>query len=101
MAKLQDINVKHIAKLAKLKLTDREIDKFKKQLGQVIDYIRQLSEADTKTSQAVSQTTGLENIFRADKKMNQCLSSNEALSGTEKVKNDYFVVPGIFETREE
>lgn len=66
MAKLTRKDVLHVAKLAKLKLTDKEVEKYLQQLAKVVDYISQLSEVDTTGVEPTSQTTGLENVFRPD-----------------------------------
>ena len=102
MGKLGKKDVRHVAKLAKLKLTSDEIDKFSKQLSEIISYVEELDEVDISKIEPTSQTTGLENIIREDKrKSDDCLSQEEALSGTEKTHNGYFVVPRIFEARSE
>lgn len=85
-------DVKHVAALAQLKLTPAEMKKFQKQLADILDYMEELSEVKTKDAQAVSQTTGLTNRTREDEVKNEPqLTSKEAISGTEKTHNDYFV----------
>jgi len=102
MSKLGRKDVKHVAKLAKLKLTSGEIDKFSKQLSEVISYVEELGGVNTSKIEPTSQTTGLENVARKDKrKSDDCFSQEEALSGTDKTHNGYFVVPRIFEARSE
>lgn len=98
MSKLKKSDVEHVAKLAKLKLASKEIDKFSKQLSEIILYVEELNEVDTSKTKPTSQTTGLENVSREDKKTSDdCLSQEEALSGSEKVHNGYFVVPHVFD----
>lgn len=100
MGKLKKSDVKHVAELAKLQLTSSEIDKFSKQLSKVLSYVEELDEVDTSKTEPTSQTTGLENVTREDKrKAEDCLSQEEALSGTDKTHHGYFVVPRIFEAR--
>jgi len=59
--------IKHIAKLARLELTEEELDKYGRQLSGVLDYIDQLKEVDTAGIEPTAQVTGLENVFREDK----------------------------------
>lgn len=100
MGKLTKVDVKHIAKLAKLKLSREEISKYKNQLSEVLSHFEQLNEVDTADIEATHQTTNLENITRKDVvKDEDIFSQEEALSGTDKVKNGYFVVPGLLEER--
>lgn len=100
MAKLTRDDVLHVAKLAKLTLSKGEIEKFRKQLSEVISYISQLSEVDTKNTKPTAQTTGLENVKRDDGvRSEDSLSQEEALSGTDKTHNGYFKVGAILEER--
>ncbi len=100
MANLAKSDIEHVGKLAKLPLTSKEIEKFKSQLSEVVNYISQLNEVDTGNTEPTSQTTGLTNVKRTDEvKTEGCLSQEEALSGTDKVHNGYFVVPGILEEK--
>lgn len=100
MAKLTKADVLHVAKLAKLKLTEKEVEKFLSQLSSIVDYISELSEVDTKGVEPTSQTTGLINVLRDDKaNPNQTLSAQKAVSGTDKVHNNLFVVDAILKER--
>lgn len=100
MARLTKDDVKHVESLAKLKLTPKERGKYRKQLSEVISYVDKLAKVDTSKVEPTSQTTGLENVTREDKvEIENCLDKEDALSGTEKVKNDYFVVPAVLAER--
>lgn len=91
------INVPHVAKLANLTLTDKEIRTFEKQLQTVLDYIEKLNELNTEKVGETSQTTNLENIFRDDKiELNNSLSQDEALSNTKSQHSGFFKVKGVF-----
>lgn len=90
----------HVAKLAKLELTEAEIEKFTPQLSNVLDHFSELSEVDTKDVEPTSQTTGLEDVYRADElKSENTLTQEEAISGTDKIHNGYFKVKAILEGR--
>lgn len=100
MANLSKDEILHVAKLAKLELTDKEIEKFTPQLSKVIDYFGELAEVNTNDVEPTSQTTGLENIRREDKvKPDESLTQEEALSGSDKTHNGYFKVKAILEGR--
>jgi len=100
MSKLSIKDVEHVARLAKLKLTSQEILKYQKQLSEVVSYVSELSEVDTSTVEPTSQTTGLTNILRSDELKASELTQEEALSGTEKTHNGYFVVPMVLEHKD-
>ncbi|MDD4900843.1 MAG: Asp-tRNA(Asn)/Glu-tRNA(Gln) amidotransferase subunit GatC [Patescibacteria group bacterium] len=63
---LSQEEVKHIAELARLELTDQELEKYGGQLSAVLDYIDQLKEVDVEGVAPTAQVTGLENIWRED-----------------------------------
>jgi len=88
--------VKHIAKLANLKLTGAEISKFQKQLSKILDYVEQLNKLNTKKVEPASQVTGLENIFREDEPK-PSLSQKEVLSGAKNTEKGMFKIKAIFE----
>lgn len=58
--------VQHIAILARLGLTQEEIEKYTNQLSSILDYVKQLEEVDTEGIEPTAQVTGLENIMRDD-----------------------------------
>lgn len=99
MAKLTKADVLHVAKLAKLDLTESEIKKFLPQLSSIIDFISQLDEVDTKGIEPTSQTTGLTDVFREDEVKPSSIDQDGAISGTDNVYNGYFKVPAILSER--
>ncbi|MFA6307163.1 MAG: Asp-tRNA(Asn)/Glu-tRNA(Gln) amidotransferase subunit GatC [Patescibacteria group bacterium] len=58
--------IQHIAKLARLELTEAELKKYGGQLSAVLNYIDQLKEVDVKGIEPTAQVTGLENVLRED-----------------------------------
>lgn len=99
MVKLTKADVIHVAKLAKLDLTDTEIEKFLSQLSGIIDHVAELQKVDTSKVEPTSQTTGLENVTREDEIKESSLDQSAVLSGTDKTYNGYFKVPAILEGR--
>jgi aspartyl-tRNA(Asn)/glutamyl-tRNA(Gln) amidotransferase subunit C len=98
MSKISLDDVVHIAHLAKLKLSSAELAKFQSQLSEIISYISKLDEVDTAKIEPTSQTTGLTNVTRSDKvEIKDCLNQKEALSGSNKKHNGYFVVPLVLD----
>ncbi|MBI3331331.1 Asp-tRNA(Asn)/Glu-tRNA(Gln) amidotransferase subunit GatC [Candidatus Peregrinibacteria bacterium] len=66
MPKLSPAQVRHIAKLARLRLSDSEVDTFATELTAILGYIDQLSTVDTKGVEATENVTGQANSFRED-----------------------------------
>jgi len=88
--------VQHIALLANLELSSKEIKKFQKQLTEILDYVGQLSKVETKNIKPTSQVTGLENVFRKDKP-GPSLSSKDVLASAKKTDKGMFKIKAIFE----
>ena len=58
--------VEHIAELAKIGLTKKEKERFSEELSDILEYIEQLKEIDTKDVEPVSQVTGSVNVTKKD-----------------------------------
>ena len=59
-------DVRKLADLARLNLTDEEVGHYTIDLGAVIGYVEQLQEVDVTGVEPTSQVTGLQNVLRAD-----------------------------------
>jgi aspartyl-tRNA(Asn)/glutamyl-tRNA(Gln) amidotransferase subunit C len=64
--KLDKKQIKHIANLSKLKLSDKELEKYGSQLSDVLGYIDQLKEVDVSDTVPTAQVTGLKNVLEED-----------------------------------
>lgn len=63
-------DAKRIAELARLELSEKEIEEIAPQLSEILGYIGELSEVDTSAVSATAQVTGLTNVFREDEYSN-------------------------------
>ncbi|MBU1320189.1 MAG: Asp-tRNA(Asn)/Glu-tRNA(Gln) amidotransferase subunit GatC [candidate division Zixibacteria bacterium] len=89
--------IRHIAELAKLKLTPEEIARFQVDLSAILDYVDQLRQVDT-TGVTVSGTSAqIENVFREDTVENS-LPIDKALENAPEVKNGMFSVPKVIDS---
>jgi len=95
-SKLSEGEVRHIAKLANLTLTEKEVKKFQNQLNETLAYIEVLSELNTDTVEPTSQVTGLKNVVKEDL-VKSSISQKEALSGGKSKHDDYFKVKAVIE----
>ncbi|SOB98983.1 aspartyl/glutamyl-tRNA(Asn/Gln) amidotransferase subunit C [Ureibacillus xyleni] len=66
MAKLTKEEVKHVAHLARLAITDEEAEKFANQLGKITDFAEQLNELDTTNVKPTSHVLPIVNVMRED-----------------------------------
>jgi aspartyl-tRNA(Asn)/glutamyl-tRNA(Gln) amidotransferase subunit C len=64
--KLTKEQVRHLAKLARLHLTEEEIERFANQLTDVLEYVEMLKDLDLDGVPECSQVTGLVNVSRED-----------------------------------
>ena len=84
--------IEHVAEIARLKLTGKEIEKFSKELKDIIDVFSKIDKVDTKNIETSLQPVELKNMLRDDKK-EKTFSQEEALSLTEHKKDGYFKGP--------
>lgn len=59
--------VEHIAKLARLRLTDQEVEKYCRQLSDILAYVEKMQSINTNDVEPTSQVTELINVVRDDK----------------------------------
>lgn len=91
---ISDKEIKHIANLARIKITEKEEKGLKKDLSSILEYIKKLNEVDTTGVEPLYQTAGLVNSYRSDEsrgefKMDENL--NEKLIGQAPHSQDRFV----------
>jgi len=88
--------VLHIAELARLGLSDKEIDLFAEQLSDILGYIEMLNRLDTDAIHPTAQTIQMRNVTRVDE-MRPSLTLEEALANAPKRRDDAFVVKTILD----
>lgn len=66
MAKLTREDVLKLARLARLRLTDEETEKFQREISDILGYVEVLSDVDTAALKPTYQVTGLTNVTRPD-----------------------------------
>jgi len=86
--------VLHIAKLAKLELSEEEVELFREQLGRILEYFRKLEELNTEDVEPMKHVIPITNAFRADVPR-ESLTPEEALKNAPKRRDDYFEVPKV------
>lgn len=66
MSTITTDDVRHLAQLSSLQLSDQEVADLQVDLGNILNYINQLSALDTSGIEPTYQVTGLENVWRDD-----------------------------------
>lgn len=90
--KLDKEVVRHVAEVARLKLSEKEIEEFLPQLKEVLDAFSKLDEIDVKDEKSSFQPIEIKNAMREDE-VKPCLSQEEALKNSPNTKDGYFKGP--------
>jgi len=96
MAKVSDLDVAYVARLARLSLTDQETELFQKQLGDVLKYAEKLREVDVTHVEAAAHALPIFNVFREDAPRDW-FTAQQALSNAPRQANGLFIVPKVVE----
>jgi aspartyl-tRNA(Asn)/glutamyl-tRNA(Gln) amidotransferase subunit C len=95
MAKLSREDVLKLARLSRLRLTEEEIVQYQTELSAILEYVEQLSSADTSDLEPTSQVTGLTNVTRDDEIIEYQASPQELLKNAPAVSNNQFKVKRV------
>lgn len=93
---IDDVQVQHIAALARLELSDAEREQLKQDLSHILDYFRKLDELDTSTVEPMQHVLQTQNVLREDE-VRPSVPQVEALKNAPQHDGQHFLVPGVFE----
>jgi aspartyl-tRNA(Asn)/glutamyl-tRNA(Gln) amidotransferase subunit C len=88
--------VRHVAELAKLALSDAEVDAYTGQISEILAYAEQVQEVDTSTVPPTPYVLPLVNVMAADQPR-PCFDNETALANAPDREDGYFRVRAIFE----
>lgn len=88
--------VKHIAELARLQLTDEELARYAEQLSDILDYAARLQSIDTSGISPTDRAITAGNVLREDQ-VRPGLSQQELLDNAPETEKGQFRVPPILE----
>jgi aspartyl-tRNA(Asn)/glutamyl-tRNA(Gln) amidotransferase subunit C len=88
--------VLHIAQLAKLKLTEEEIQLYQEQLRRILEYFKKLEELDTADVEPTAHVLDVSNVLRPDEPK-PSVPQDEALANAPKRRDGHFEVPQVIE----
>jgi len=94
MPDISRAEVRHLADLARIDLSDAELDHLAPQLGVILDSIASIAQVAAEDIPPTSHAIALTNVFREDV-VGECLSAEQALSGAPKQEQQRFLVPRI------
>lgn len=96
MSRISMDQVKHVAHLARLAITEEEADKLTKQLDAIITFAEQLNELDTDNVEPTAHVLELKNILREDIKQ-KGLPREDVLKNAPEHQDGQIKVPSILE----
>lgn len=96
MSRISVDQVKHVAHLARLAITEEEAEKFTKQLDAIIGFAEQLNELDTENVEPTSHVLELKNVLREDIPK-PGLPREEVLKNAPEKQDGQIKVPAIIE----
>lgn len=91
-----DFNVRYIAELARIELTDEEASTFQDQLGKVIEYVNQLESIDVTDIEPTAHANPVYDVMRDDT-TDDCLERERALRNAPRARLDQFSVTKVIE----
>ncbi len=96
--KISPEEVKRIAALARLGLTEDEAEKAAHNLKSILDHFSRIQGVDTNNAPVTTNTTGLSNIMRDDVAEVEVLcATTDLLSGAPKIQNNQIKVKAVFD----
>ncbi len=88
--------VEHIAELARLELTEDELERYREQLSAILDYAARLQALDTSHIPPTSTVLAQRTVLRPDVPA-QGLTTEEALRNAPRAEQNQFRVPPVME----
>ena len=95
MTRLSRDDVLRLAKLSRLKLTDEEVEKFRTELSEILNYVEVLNKVDVKNFKPTYQVTGLVNVTRPDQIKSYQATPADLLKNAPAVTDNQFKVKRV------
>jgi len=92
--KITESEVRHVARLSRLVLSEPEIKKFTRQLANVLDYFQKLNELNVYDVEPMAHAMDLSNVLRADQAKDG-LSIDQVLANAPDQAPPFFKVPKV------
>ena len=96
MSDTNKIDVRYVANLARMELTEEEISKFQDQLEQIVGYVEKIGALDLKNVEPTSHPRPMQNVFRDDV-VNKGLDTEQAMQNAPERSGNFFRVPRMVE----
>jgi aspartyl-tRNA(Asn)/glutamyl-tRNA(Gln) amidotransferase subunit C len=87
-----EIDIAHVARLARLDLSEEELSVYKSQLGAILDHAAKVQSLEGEPQVESAHPLGIENVFRDDE-IQPSLDRYEVLSQAPESEDGYFAAP--------
>ena len=94
--KIDQAQVRKVARLSRLDLTEAEIGEFTGQLSAILDYVEKMNELDTDNVEPLAHCLPISNVFRADF-VKESLGTEKTLANAPQRDGEFFKVPKILD----
>jgi aspartyl-tRNA(Asn)/glutamyl-tRNA(Gln) amidotransferase subunit C len=88
MSKLTREDVLKLARLARLELSNDEVEKYRSELSEILEYVEQLQAVDVEGLKPTNQVTGLTNVTRDDEARDYGYKAADLLKNVPQVKDN-------------
>ena len=86
----------HIATLARIGMTDKDVEKYQHDLSSILDYFKKLEEVDVSGVEPIGHITGMQNAFRTDKYEDfGSLGKEEIMRNVPEARDGYIKVKSV------
>ena len=94
--KIDQAQVRKVAKLSRLELNEAEVEEFTGQLSAILDYVEKMNELDTTDVQPLAHCLPISNVFREDL-ARESLGTEKTLTNAPQRDGEFFKVPKILD----
>ncbi len=94
--RIDQAEVRKVAKLSRLDLSEEEIAEFTGQLSAILDYVAKMNELDTSDVEPLAHCLPISNVFRVDE-VRESLGVEKTLANAPQRDDSFFKVPKILE----
>lgn len=94
--KIDQMQVKKVAKLARLDLTEEEVGEFAIQLNAILEYVEKMNQLDTESVEPLAHCLPISNCFREDV-VKESLGTEKTVANAPQRDGEFFKVPKILD----
>ncbi len=95
--KIDEAEVRKVAKLSRLELSDEEVEEFTVQLGAILGYVEKMNEVDTEGVEPLAHCLPITNVLRADC-VRESIGTDAALANAPARDGCFFKVPKVLDS---